>query len=512
MIKRVIKNQSWQSWHKIAFFIGLATLVYFESDARVGGGDSYGGGYRRSNSGGSYSGGNGGDGGFLLDLIFSLLRLCFRYPKIGIPLLLIALTIAYFYYRNNHRHDNYYSSYGTEAYHPVVINKTRDYVAKIREYDSQFSFPIFKDFVFSLYHTYHEYRGANKLYALSAFFDPKFLANNSSVGHVDGIVIGNCTISRATINAQNSEMTIEVGFSANYTEVDRKGQNVRYKLSETWKLKKSTKTLSLPPEKSTAQACPNCGAPVTETISGLCGSCGTSNVNGRFQWFVFDIISSREVLKQTTSIEKQMGVGLVDYGVNLPTLRDPSIQALITKEVALKNDYTHLQTRAEKIFIELQKAWSQKNWSLARPYETDTLFHSHHFWIEDFKRNGQTNYIENPKIERLEPVSLFKDNYYMSFTFRIFASMVDYTIDRQGSLVRGNKKQPVRFSEYWTFIKGVNDNLKAAKTKDFDLCPSCGAQIKIEMSGQCEYCGTKVTLGQFDWVLSQIEQDEEFTL
>lgn len=502
------------SLFQLTLVAGFLTLIFLEAEARVGGGDSYGGGSRRSGGGYRSSGGGGsGDAGFLFDILEIIIRLCIRYPKVGFPMLFIFALAAYFYYRKNQRYDDYYSSYGTEEYRPVVINRTRDYVEKIQEHDPNFSFPIFKDFVFSLYHSFHEYRGANKLDRLSAFFAPGYLNKYTHLKSVDGVVIGNCTISRATISVQNSEMTIEVGFSANYTEVDIKGKSVRYKIAETWKLKKSTKVLSKPPEQMTSTACPNCGAPITETVSGVCKSCGQSNQNGRFLWFVFDILSSKEVLTETTSIESSLGsTNLIDYGVNLPTIKDRSIDSIIVTDVVLKNEYQHLYTRAEKIFFELQKAWSQKNWNLARPYETDTLFHSHLFWIEDLKRNGQTNVIENPKITQLEPISMYKDKFYASFTFRIFAQMIDYTMDKDGRMIRGNKRRPVQFSEYWTFVKGINSNQKSPKTQDFHCCPSCGAQLKIEMSGVCEYCGTKVTLGQFDWVLSQIEQDEEFSL
>ena len=31
------------------------------------------------------------------------------------------------------------------------------------------------------------------------------------------------------------------------------------------------------------------------------------------------------------------------------------------------------------------------------------------------------------------------------------------------------------------------------------------------MTGTCEYCAVKVTGGEYDWVLSRIEQDEVYT-
>ena len=42
-------------------------------------------------------------------------------------------------------------------------------------------------------------------------------------------------------------------------------------------------------------------------------------------------------------------------------------------------------------------------------------------------------------------------------------------------------------------------------------CPSCGAPLDLTMAGNCERCGIHLTLGEFDWVLSKIEQDESYS-
>ena len=41
-------------------------------------------------------------------------------------------------------------------------------------------------------------------------------------------------------------------------------------------------------------------------------------------------------------------------------------------------------------------------------------------------------------------------------------------------------------------------------------CPNCGAPLNVTMVGDCTYCKVKVTTGQFDWVLSRIEQDDVY--
>ena len=54
--------------------------------------------------------------------------------------------------------------------------------------------------------------------------------------------------------------------------------------------------------------------------------------------------------------------------------------------------------------------------------------------------------------------------------------------------------------------RGASEN-----TKGDAVCPNCAAELNISMAGECEYCGSKLTSGQFDWVLSEIQQDEEYT-
>ncbi|MEO7035575.1 MAG: hypothetical protein ABI548_16740, partial [Polyangiaceae bacterium] len=88
-----------------------------------------------------------------------------------------------------------------------------------------------------------------------------------------------------------------------------------------------------------------------------------------------------------------------------------------------------------------------------------------------------------------------------------FASGLDYTISDDGKVLSGNRRRPRTYSEYWTLIRGSSRKGQARQDPN---CPHCGAPFKVGMSGQCEYCRVKVTAGEFDWVLSRIEQDESY--
>jgi len=115
---------------------------------------------------------------------------------------------------------------------------------------------------------------------------------------------------------------------------------------------------------------------------------------------------------------------------------------------------------------------------------------------------------EGATIERIELARVASDKFFDSLTVRLFASSLDYTIaDDDGRLVGGNRTTPRRYSEYWTLIRGVG---RRGAARSDGACPSCGAPLRIEMAGNCMYCRAKVTSGEFDWVLSRIEQDEVY--
>ena len=119
------------------------------------------------------------------------------------------------------------------------------------------------------------------------------------------------------------------------------------------------------------------------------------------------------------------------------------------------------------------------------------------------------NVTENPVIKAWDLVRVTRDKYYDSIVVRVFAESLDYTIEQEsGKVVGGSKKSPRGYSEYWTLIRGASVRGTPANPK---ACPSCAAELAISMGGNCEYCGTHVTAGEFDWVLSKIEQDEAYT-
>jgi predicted lipid-binding transport protein (Tim44 family) len=165
--------------------------------------------------------------------------------------------------------------------------------------------------------------------------------------------------------------------------------------------------------------------------------------------------------------------------------------------------------RVEETFLVIQKAWGDAEYEAARPFETDFLYQQHRYWIERYQKEGLRNKLSDVRVTDVMPAKITLDAYYESITVRIFARMKDWTEDRSGKVVGGSKTQDKIFSEYWTFIRSTG---KSAKPRDnLQQCPSCGAPLnKVNEAGVCGYCDAKITGGEFDWVLSAIDQDEVY--
>ncbi len=101
-----------------------------------------------------------------------------------------------------------------------------------------------------------------------------------------------------------------------------------------------------------------------------------------------------------------------------------------------------------------------------------------------------------------------RDTYYDAVTIRIWGTGKDFVVRGEtGQVVRGSKHRERAYSEYWTLIRSAR---AAGAPKAEPTCGHCGAPLVVGQSGACEHCGAHVTAGEFDWVLSKIEQDDTY--
>ncbi len=499
----------------------LLILFPLEALARVGGGQSYGGG-------GGHGGSGGGSGGAIIGVVRILVWLTVEYPAVGIPvdIAVVGFVIYRFVRRGTKEAEAFSSSpvsmtsdvmaspLGLDTVAPRPESFNRDF-AQLRKFDPNFSEIVFTDFCYALYGKAQDARGhgATTLDLFSPYLSEdarKSLVerNPKSLKEVKGIIVGAMKIADMG-GLETPLVNITLLFETNYTEVvntDRGAPSeMTYYVRERWQLERKRDVLSPPPAQATALHCPRCGAPLQKDTVGACAFCGAKIESGEFQWYVRGIdLLSREAKGPLLTSD------VPEAGTDLPSVLQPNFRE-IRAEFEKNNptfSWGEFQARARLIFDELQAAWSTLNWERARPHETDNLFQMHQYWIDAYKRQHLRNALDQCRVTALQPVKIKEDQFYIAITLRIGAEGYDYTVDESGKVVSGSQSRLRNWSEYWTFIRSRNAKPSAARA---DLnCPNCGAPLKVNNAGVCEFCGGKITSGDFDWVLSKIEQDEAY--
>ena len=485
----------------------VALLVASEAFARVGGGQGYGGGGR--------GGGGGGDGaGALVYLVVRLLLwLTIEHPIIGIPIDIIVIGLVIYWFARPSRKSISLDSSSIIAPDAVTTAQQQNFQREfnqLRRFDPNFSEIIFTDFCYALYGRAHDARGrgSKELDLLSPYLSDQARAslqqlNPPNLKAVEGIIVGAMqVVSVQGLATPTVYVTLE--FQSNYTEIT--DRQMSYYVVERWVLERKRDVLSPTPEQAKALHCPRCGAALQKDTVGACAFCGTKIESGEFQWYVRSIHTLQREPKGPL-----LTSDVPEVGTNYPTITQPNFPAV--RAAFEQNNpsfsWADFQERARLIFNELQAAWSMLNWERARPHETDNIFQMHRYWMDAYQRQGLRNALDQYKITAMQPVKIKLDTFYNAITLRIFAEGYDYTVDKSGRVVAGSNKNLRRWSEYWTFIR--NSKAVAAPARADLNCPNCGAPLKVNATGICEFCGGKITSGDFDWVLSKIEQDESYS-
>ena len=203
----------------------------------------------------------------------------------------------------------------------------------------------------------------------------------------------------------------------------------------------------------------------------------------------------------------QLGGSQAEHGTDLPTLVSPELQSYFEglKRRDPKFDETNFKGEVEKKFLQIQQAWSSGDTATLRRLETESLYNTHRYWLERYRAEGLQNKLSEVDVQMVEIVKGSADKFFDIVTCRISTSLIDVTVDRNGKVLQGHPDRPTLFSEYWTFIRKLRYKEGLAEG-----CPNCGASLKVDEGGCCEYCEQRLTTGNYGWVLSEIVQDEEY--
>ena len=203
---------------------------------------------------------------------------------------------------------------------------------------------------------------------------------------------------------------------------------------------------------------------------------------------------------------KKPNINSTLHVVNQSTDNTNSVEAQIRQEDPLFSAENFMAWSRE-VFIKLQNAWMDRKWDDIRPLESNELFEQHKGQLQYLIDHKQINMMEKICVRHTHLNSYRCDGDKEIIVMTLKAAMRDYTIEEESKkVVQGNPNEDIYMVYTLTFMRKAGLKTKAGTDKvNTTNCPNCGAPTDITSSGKCKFCGSVITTGEHDWVLSGLE-------
>jgi predicted lipid-binding transport protein (Tim44 family) len=122
-------------------------------------------------------------------------------------------------------------------------------------------------------------------------------------------------------------------------------------------------------------------------------------------------------------------------------------------------DENRFNDSAMDIFFKIQGAWMNRDLSPVSGLLTDEMKRIFQTDIDQLVRDKKVNRLENIAVRQVAVTEAWQEADQDYITTSIYANLLDYTTDEQtGAVLSGSKTEPVKFEEFWTFIRSVGNN------------------------------------------------------
>ena len=114
---------------------------------------------------------------------------------------------------------------------------------------------------------------------------------------------------------------------------------------------------------------------------------------------------------------------------------------------------------ASDIFFRVQAAWMARDMSQAGAWLTPEMSDTLQKDCDRLRGQGRINKLENVAVRSVAVTEAWQESGQDYVTVCFLASLLDYTVDeRSGQVVEGSRTEPVKFEEFWTFVRPVGPN------------------------------------------------------
>jgi len=167
--------------------------------------------------------------------------------------------------------------------------------------------------------------------------------------------------------------------------------------------------------------------------------------------------------------------------------------------------------RVKNAFILIQNAWSEMDMAKARAFISDGIFERFSLQLQMYQASKIRNSMSDMQVLDCEIVSVSSDDFFDSVDIKITAEAIDLFINTENNECMGGSAPEV-FVEFWTLLRRPGAKTKTEPGLLENCCPNCGNPLELQDKIECPSCKAIVNSGEYDWVLTEITQESEYTV
>lgn len=158
-------------------------------------------------------------------------------------------------------------------------------------------------------------------------------------------------------------------------------------------------------------------------------------------------------------------------------------------------------TKVNNIFVQLHTAIMFDNLDKIRHFLSSDVERYYEDYLKKLNnQNARQMFDElNVKSTQINDIIIKEDEVLIKVD--LTSRYMDYLIDKDsGKFISGVNDHRIEKMNHLTFSKKIGKNYDTIAQK----CPGCGANISVNTSGKCAYCGTIFDAENYDWILTSI--------
>ncbi|MBQ7667888.1 MAG: TIM44-like domain-containing protein [Clostridia bacterium] len=162
------------------------------------------------------------------------------------------------------------------------------------------------------------------------------------------------------------------------------------------------------------------------------------------------------------------------------------------------------KSKVDNMFVMLYTSIMLQDLTRVDHYIGDDLYKKYENKIKKLMESNQRQMYDELNVKSTEILNAEVEDDKIIIKVLIVSRYLDYTIDKStGRMVAGNRDSRVQRNNYLTLEKKINAHELGISRK----CPSCGANMDINYSGKCEYCGSIFNTEEYDYVITKLDED-----